>query len=129
MTMRRGDGGAPDGGEPLLLGERADLDGQLGQRLALGRELMSRAVTSQDEMRKLRADFYAWDEYNEQLLRSRFSTPKLAYEYKRVIFGAGNAPNPVVELTWLQEDIGTQVGKLESIHRKLGLFAPEAGAQ
>lgn len=123
MAMRRGDREAPDAGEPLVLGDRGDLDGQLGQRLELGRELMSRAVSSQDEMRKLRTDFYAWDEYNEQLLRSCFSTNKIAHEYKRVIFGAGNAPNPMVELSWLQEDIGTQFRKLESIHQKLEHFA------
>jgi hypothetical protein len=123
MVMRHGDRETQAQAEPVLLGDRADLDGQLGQRLELGHELTSRAVSSHEDMRKLRADFYAWDEVNEQLLRSRFSTAKIAQEYKRVIFGAGNAPNPTVELTWLQEDIATQVRKLESLHQKLDLFA------
>jgi hypothetical protein len=124
MVMRRGDRKTwPEAqAEPVLLGDRADLESQLGQRLDQGHELASRAVASHEEMRKLRADFYAWDEDIEQLLRSRFSTAKIAQEYKRVIFGTGNAPNPAIELTWLQEDISTQVRKLESIHRKLDLF-------
>jgi hypothetical protein len=102
----------------------ADLDAQLGERLALARELVSRLVQSKAEMDRLRADFYDWDDYNEQLLQFRFSTNKIAYEYKRVTFGTGNAPSPAVELTWLREDMTTQARKLDSLRQKLELFSP-----
>jgi hypothetical protein len=124
MVMRRGDRDASEKAEPLLRGEKADLDDQIGQRLAVARELTSRLVQSQDEIDRLRADFYNWDDYNEQLLQFRFSTNKIAHEYKRVTFGTGNAPSSVIELTWLREDIGTQARKLESIRQKLELFSP-----
>jgi hypothetical protein len=126
MAMRRGDRNASEEAEPLVRGELADLDAQLGQRLALAHELTSRLVQSQDEIDVLRADFYNWDEYNEQLLRFRFSTNKIANEYKRVTFGIGNAPSSAIELTWLREDIGTQTRKLESIRQKLELFSPRS---
>jgi hypothetical protein len=126
MAMRRGDRNASEEAEPLVRGEMADLDAQIGQRLALARELTSRLVQSQNEIDVLRADFYNWDEYNEQLLRSRFSTNKIANEYKRVTFGIGNAPSSAIELTWLREDIGTQARKLESIRQKLELFSPRS---
>jgi hypothetical protein len=126
MAMRRGDRNASEEAEPLVRGEMADLDAQIGQRLALARELTSRLVQSQDEIDMLRADFYNWDEYNEQLLRFRFSTNKIANEYKRVTFGIGNAPSSAIELTWLREDIGTQTRKLESLRQKLELFSPRS---
>jgi hypothetical protein len=126
MAMRRGDRNASEEAEPLLRGEMADLDDQIGQRLALARELTSRLVQSQDEIDMLRADFYNWDEYNEELLRFRFSTNKIAQEYKRVTFGIGNAPSSAIELTWLREDIGTQTRKLESLRQKLELFSPRS---
>jgi hypothetical protein len=126
MVTRRGDRGAPEEAEPQLRGERGDLDTQIGERLDLARELMSGLVQSQDEIDKLRADFYIWDDYNEQLLQFRFSTNKIAHEYKRVTFGLGNAPSLMVELTWLREDIGTQARKLESIRQKLELFSPRS---
>ena len=46
MVMRRGGGDASERPEPLLRGELTDLDAQLGERLALVRELTSRAVQS-----------------------------------------------------------------------------------
>jgi hypothetical protein len=124
MVMRRGDGDAAEAAEPLLRGELTDLDAQLGERLALARELVNRVVQSRAEIDRLRADFYDWDDYNEQLLQFRFSTNKISYEYKRVTFGTGNAPSPAVELTWLREDITTQARKLESLRQKLELFSP-----
>jgi hypothetical protein len=126
MPMRRGDRNSSEEAEPLVRGDMADLDAQIGQRLALARELTSRLVQSQDEIDMLRADFYNWDEYNEQLLRSRFSSNKIANEYKRVTFGIGNAPSSAIELTWLREDIGTQARKLESLRQKLELFSPRS---
>jgi hypothetical protein len=124
MVTRRGGGDASEQAEPLLRGDRADLDAQIRERLTLARELTSRSVQSRAEIAELRADFHAWDDHNEQLLQFRFSTSKIAYEYKRVTFGTGNAPSPEVELTWLREDIGTQAGKLESIRQKLDVFTP-----
>jgi vacuolar-type H+-ATPase subunit I/STV1 len=126
MPMRRGDRNSSEEAEPLVRGDMADLDAQIGQRLASARELTSRLVQSQDEIDMLRADFYNWDEYNEQLLRSRFSSNKIANEYKRVTFGIGNAPSSAIELTWLREDIGTQARKLESLRQKLELFSPRS---
>lgn len=126
MVMRGGNRDAFEAAEPLLRGEMADLDAQIGQRLALARELVSRLAQSKAEIDRLRADFYDWDDFNEQLLQFRFSTNKIAHEYKRVTFGTGNAPNPAVELTWLREDITTQARKLESLRQKLELFSPRS---
>jgi len=69
----------------------------------------------------IRADFYTWDEYNEQLLRSRFSTRKVADGYR--LFGVGGGSgNAQEELAWVERDINHQMRKLDSIHQQLSLY-------
>jgi predicted nucleotide-binding protein len=70
----------------------------------------------------LRDQFYTWNEYNEQLLRSRFSTGKVADGY-RLFHGFGGDPrNDQQKLDWLTRDINTQLRRLDSIRQQLSLY-------
>lgn len=65
--------------EPVLLVSRSDMDQAIAERLDKGQELLERRRTAElyaapeTGIPRLRNDFNTWDEYNEQLLRSRFS--------------------------------------------------------
>src|ERR1700678_2360844 len=56
-----------------------------------------------------------WNEYNEQLLRSRFTTKKVADKY-RLFHGFGADPrSEQQEFEWLARDLTAQLRKLGSI--------------
>jgi predicted nucleotide-binding protein len=76
-------------------------------------------------MDQLQREFSTWDEFNEQLLRSRFSTAKVANGYRRVAVGFGGRGSPQQELQWLQQGISRQKRKLDSIRQQLQLYGSE----
>ena len=108
------------------------MDRELQDRIALGESTLERASELQEilqsrrsvqaEYTVLRDKFRDWDEYNEQLLRSRFSTGKLADEYRRIGFGA-SPDTEQQQLQWLSRDIKGQLRKLGSIKQRLGLYS------
>ena len=76
--------------EPTLLVGKSEMDQAIAKRLDLGQQLLERPVEVGDEpiwcrppeLNSLIDDFNTWDEYNQQLLASRFSTVKVANEYR-----------------------------------------------
>lgn len=123
MASRRQ--GPPVESEPELRVPRAQLEQEIDHRAELGRGFLDVNVKSQDEMEALEAEFHTWDEYNEQLFRTRFTTAKIADEYKRVTFGIGiGRGTPEQELRWLREGIEGQLRKLASIRARLPLYEP-----
>jgi predicted nucleotide-binding protein len=106
------------------------MDQELEARITQGQEFLKkvaaervnlRSVLLQPDIETLRGEFYTWDEYNEQLLRSRFSTEKVANSYR--LFGFGGGPDGVQEkFAWLERDINRQLRKLGSIRQQLALY-------
>lgn len=109
----------------MLRVERSKLDAEIAQRLDLGQQLIDRPVPDTASLDQLRSDFLTWDDYNLQLLRRRFSTPRVADEYKKVAIRSGGAGTPQQERRWLQEDVTRQRRKLESIRQQLELYGTE----
>src|SRR5215475_3804281 len=111
--------------EPVMRVASSQLDNEIGERLTLGQELLDGDVQpSIDEVRALKREFRTWDEFNEQLLRSRFTTPKVANQYKRVSAGVGELA-PDRELYWTHETIRDQMRRLSSIRQQLELYESE----
>ncbi len=129
QKQRRGASGPEP--EPVLLVSRSDMDQAIGERLDKGQELLERRIPvtygmpETSKVASLRNDFNTWDEYNEQLLRSRFSTGKVADDYRRVMYRAVTDRNLQQELKYVFEDIGRQIRKLESIRLQLELYESE----
>jgi len=116
------------------------MDQAIAKRLESGRELLDRPVNPLDfsqgidlrhplrrspDLDRLRNDFNTWDEYNEQLLASRFSTEKVADGYRRMMVGSIDERDPQQELNWLKGDISRQIRKLESVRGQLELYESE----
>ena len=84
-------------GEPDLLVPTSQMDQEIEDRITRGQRLLDevsglaaqrqpyRSVQAQYEA--LRDHFYNWEEFNLTLLRRRFSTGKVADEYRLVVFG------------------------------------------
>ena len=128
--------------DPVPRVPRSQLLSEIGEQLSLGQQLLDRLpdpasmagyvhwVGDAEDM-TYRHDFYTWDEYNEQLLRSRFSTDKVADQYRRIALDLGTG-TPQQEIQWLQRDITAQMRNLESICLRFSLYESEAeepGAQ
>ena len=108
-------------GEPVLRVNRSQLDGEIGERLQLGQQLLEQQPRTQTDLERLEGEFHNWDEFNEQLFRARFTTAKVADEYRRVTFGMGRL-NPQEELYYLKQGLSGQIRKLTSIRQKLPLY-------
>lgn len=111
--------------QPVLRVARAEVDTEIEQRLAEGRELASRIIQSWDELKQLQQDINTWDEFNEELLKRRFSTGKVADEYKRVVVGLPVGSNPQRQEQWLRDSLAEQMRRISSIRQKLELYDSE----
>ncbi len=124
MPPRRQAASQSTGAEPKIRVAKSQLDGEIERRLGLGQELLDRAFPNPltiENVRVLDGDFHTWDEYNERLLRNRFTTPKVADEYKRMTVGAFGELPVDRELYFTREAIRAQMRKLVSIQQQLEL--------
>lgn len=122
-------------GEPELLVPRSHVDHELEVRIAQGEKLLEQTTASFNQAlilgskgpyQDLRDEYYTWNDYNEQLLRSRFSTGKLADQYRGMLIPFGEGNNEREKLAGLAEDFKRQLRKLRSIRQQLTLFeSPE----
>lgn len=71
---------------------------------------------------EIRDEFCTWDEYNEQLLRSRFSTGKIADDYRLVVYSPRPSKGSPQELAGLERQVRDQLRKLGSIRQRLNLY-------
>jgi predicted nucleotide-binding protein len=117
-------------GEPELLVPTSEMDQELEARIAQGQEFLEQTAVFKGVLGYYYAADYvalcdkshSWDEYNEQLLRSRFSTGKLADSYRLFTGFGANARNEPPELERLTRDINVQLRKLSSIRQQLNLY-------
>jgi predicted nucleotide-binding protein len=130
--------GSGTSGEPALKVEKSVLESELDERLRIGQQLLDRLPAAIQAHRpgpiatadlpalveRHRADFNTWDEFNRRLLRSRFSTDKIAEEYE-ITWLASGSDNPWQDLDRIRQDAAGQMRKLASIREQLGLFEPE----
>jgi predicted nucleotide-binding protein len=112
--------------EPTLRVPRAELEREIDQRAELGSSFLNVSAQNMNELDILEAEFRTWDEYNEQLFRTRFTTGKIADEYKRVTVGFGGRSSPQQELKWLRDAVESQLRKLASIKGRLPLYATDS---
>jgi hypothetical protein len=112
---------------PHLTVPHDELDRRLEERISLGRELLDRPISSDQDLRTARSDYYTWSEYNLALLRRSFSTSEVADDYKRQpsagVFVLGGGPTPLPEkIEDFHEDVRRRVRRLSSIKDQLELY-------
>ena len=82
MSPWRGASREPEG-EPELLVPTSQMERELDERIALGQQLLDRDWSVDDDHLSRLYENSDWNSYNVQLLRSRFSTAKVADSYLR----------------------------------------------
>jgi predicted nucleotide-binding protein len=99
---------------------------ELAERIRLGEEIRDRQVRSDSDLDQMRADYYTWEEVSERLLRSRFTTGKVADGFRPVAYlGSGARSSLQEEWTRTKEDVTRQLRKLYSITQQLDLYELE----
>jgi predicted nucleotide-binding protein with TIR-like domain len=80
------------------------------------------------QFKAMKDEFYTWDEYNEELLRRRLSTPEFSDEYgQNLHWIVGGEHSPAEELQELRDDIATKIRRLQSIRSRLALLDDPGG--
>jgi len=108
--------------EARIVGSKADLKAELDEQIRKGEELEARAVTDEDEFRSLEADYHTWGEYNVDLLTTRFTSGKVAKQYKGVFAGDAAPRSFEKRLKEMRDNIGDKLRKLHSIVGRLPLY-------
>lgn len=113
-----------DEGPPGLIVPRGVLQNELEERIARGRLLLHESIPSEDDLERIRRDYYTWDDFNAELLRKRFSTSEIAQEYKSVIgmIAVGGLASLSKKIEDLHREIDYSIRHLESVKERLPLF-------
>lgn len=102
---------------------------KLNERILLGEDLINREIQARDGLDELQKEFGRWDDYNTELLRRMFTSPKFADEYAIWGYVIGGSDTPQEALRRLREDIGDKINRLRSIRDRLELVPIAAGVQ
>jgi predicted nucleotide-binding protein len=114
------------------------MDQELESRISEGTKLLEKVVALPrneyglgpvwPEFIALRDEYYTWNEYNEQLLRSRFSTDKLANSY-RSFDAVGGSMSPQQRVMILERDLNSKLRRLDSVRHQLDLYKAPATSE
>lgn len=117
---------------PLYLSvPREDASRQIGERIRKGTELKDRPIRSEKEFEDLERDSWTWNEYNEEMLRRMFTSPKIAEEYREWggLVALGGERSLEEEIEELHDSINNKIRRLSSVNQRLELIplAPGVG--
>jgi predicted nucleotide-binding protein len=109
--------------QPFLLVTYNEAQKQINERIVKGRELLSKSIGSSEELERHRADYYKWDQYNEQLLKNIFDDTSIADRYKNYLGAVSLNRVPLnVEISRVKDSIQLKIDRLDSIKERLPLF-------
>ena len=108
---------------PLLLVPREQLRAELDDRVALGEQIRQMEISDLEQLEAARSDFYSWNDYNEELLKRRFTTPEIAEEYTYWGGGVfGGYDSLAQKAEDFRDDVDGKLRKLTSLRDRLGLI-------
>src|SRR5690242_7178549 len=84
-TKPRNNQQTPKTADALII-NKGTFKAKLLERIDLGKALVSRGITNVDELEKNEKDYYKWDSYNSEFLKSSFNNENNDYKsrYDRV---------------------------------------------
>lgn len=122
----------PPADVPLyLVIPRGEASRKITERIERGTDLKSRQIRNDQEFQDAQRAYWTWSEYNEEMLRRMFTSPKIAEEYSRSVgvFAVGGKRYLEEVIKDLHGGIDSKIRRLVSIHERLELIplAPGVG--
>lgn len=109
---------------------REEASRKIGERIERGTELKARPIHTEQVFEEVQRAYWTWSEYNEEMLRRMFTSPKIAEEYGVSIgFATGAERYLEEEVRELHDSIDGEIRRLSSINERLELIplAPGIG--
>lgn len=105
-----------------LLVPRSAFAAELALQIERGNELLTRSIHDGSVLKATRDDYYKWSDFNDQLLKRRFSTDELAKGYRDFIASGSFDQSFPEQVRELHDDIRRKLRRLESVREQLPLF-------
>lgn len=121
---------APPPEPALYLTEpREEAASKLVERIDRGNELKRRPISNLQMHEEVEQSYWTWSEYNEEMLRRMFTSPKIAEEYSPSIgvFAVGGQRVLHEEIKELHDSIEGKIRRLASIKERLELIPVAPG--
>lgn len=109
---------------PQLRASRDKVREELEKRVEAGRALRDEPIQSEEELSQVRQQRSTWDEFNEELLKRRFTSQEFSREYRGApgVFVLGGGTPPLrSRVEDLRKEISGKVRRLESVIERLPL--------
>ena len=102
---------------------REEATRQIAERINRGDELKCRVIQTEQQFSEVQKEYWAWDKYNEEMLRQMFTTAKSADEYSpaNYLFAIDRKPFEI-QITDFRGEIEAKIGSLASITERLELI-------
>jgi predicted nucleotide-binding protein len=107
---------------PKLVVPRSDAETKITAQIQKGIAIRDTRISSEEDLRKARAEKTKWSQYNIELLTRLFDNPSIAQKYERarpVLFGDDYLGE---KIHTFKEDMDYYITKLESISTRLELI-------
>lgn len=109
---------------------REEASHKIAERIKKGTELKGQSISDHQMFTDVERAFWTWDEYNEEMLRRMFTSPKIAEDYRRFFGVAALTRDKYLqeEIIALHGSIDDKVRRLASVHERLELIQLSPGA-
>jgi predicted nucleotide-binding protein len=114
---------------PYLTMPREEASRKIAERIEAGTELKGRPIHDRQAFQDMQSSCSTWSEYNLEMLRQMFTSPRIAVEYSGGggILAIGRQHALREQIDELHGSIDSKVRKLTSVHQRLELFPLSPG--
>jgi predicted nucleotide-binding protein len=98
-----------------LMFSKTDAKARLEKQITKGEELSQRNIQNEQALQDVREEYYRWDTYNGNLLKSMFNTEQRCREYHFGIGGMADHSTLAEGIKWLHRDIKYAISKVTNV--------------
>lgn len=107
----------------MLLISKEEAFEKISKRIELGNQFKDAKIISMEELKEIRAEFYTWNDFNEELLSRIFDNTSIKDAYRKNFFIGHNGNTPLAELIKeFREDVDYYLRKLASVRERLEII-------
>ena len=118
---------AAESPRPMLAVPRDDAKQKIQAQIDKGKDFLARAHSTPGIIAELWKEYFRWEAYNYELLKSMFNTIQYANEYRMGSYGGGGYRTAKEEIDGFNRDVDYHVNDLQSMWDRLDLIPEDPG--